>query len=268
MHIKFKICDGSLSISTSQLKCKFINRNELSETLQSLREVLKKITPQDLLLTLPSSKNQFRDESVNYNGYTEYLRKHFNSAELSMGFYYEDTLFNLITDHIPLKDVTSNITVDIIVKKTQKAIVGYLNYFSQIEEVYFSGINPHAGEGGLLGEEEALIESAKKKLESLYPDIKFKGPISGDIIIKNKKPNTTQIFTFFHHDQGLGIFKAMNQYYGINITFGLPFIRMSVDHGTAFDLYAKNKANPTGCLYLLNTANKLYKKYEKTNDKN
>jgi len=258
LNIKFSLADNYTLLSNTKLNCNFVENDVMSETLSTLEKALEVISEKDILLTLPSSKEQFFYQNKHNRGYTEFLRNKFNSKNLAMGFYYKNTLFNLITDHIPLNKVSESITQKKIISKTINTITGFNKYFKKIDEIYFSGINPHAGENGLLGNEEERIKESIIHLQAAYPQIKISGPYSGDVIIKKRDQSKVQIFTFFHHDQGLGIFKAINQYFGINITFGLPFLRMSVDHGTAFDLYKKNKANYLGCLYMLKTASKIH----------
>ena len=111
--------------------------------------------------------------------------------------------------------------------------------FGRPKEIYLSGINPHAGEQGLLGHE--------KKVFSALP-AEIKGPLPGDSLsFYLRHPNDEwQIFIYAFHDQGLGFFKGQYAMMGCQITFGLDFVRFSVDHGTAFNLYGENTANPMG----------------------
>ncbi len=107
-----------------------------------------------------------------------------------------------------------------------------------------------------MGSEELNLKPAIDKLKST-PNLNVIGYISGDTLHFHKKDNIKQLFVYMFHDQGLSKFKSENGVIGLNITFGLPFLRLSVDHGTAFDLYGKNKANISGMLYLINTALKV-----------
>ena len=119
-----------------------------------------------------------------------------------------------------------------------------------IKEVYFSGINPHCGEDGNISITDIIINAAIKKLVLSFPDIDFHEMLPGDTLhfsIKNKE----QLFVYAFHDQGLAPFKLKYGLTGINLSLGLPFKRVSVDHGTAFNLYGKNQANYNGMLYLL-----------------
>jgi 4-hydroxythreonine-4-phosphate dehydrogenase len=159
----------------------------------------------------------------------------------------------LITDHVALKDVPKNITCEKIKHKVKITLDNFRKYFYQFDEVVFSGINPHAGENEILGNEEIHIKKAIIELEKEYGFI-FKGPYSGDTLHHHVNNNKKQLFVYMYHDQGLVQFKWLNGIIGLNITFGLPFLRLSVDHGTAFDLYGKNRANYSGMLFLFKQA--------------
>jgi 4-hydroxythreonine-4-phosphate dehydrogenase len=157
----------------------------------------------------------------------------------------------LLTEHIRLKDVEDQINIDLIKSKID---VLSSNPFFKFKEFWFSGINPHCGENGLLGQTDKLIESTIKELNN-KSTLSFKGPISGDTLFldsRNASEGTCLISA--QHDQGLAPFKALSGLQAVNITLGLPFLRLSPDHGTAFDLYGKNKANYLGTLYTLKIA--------------
>ena len=110
-----------------------------------------------------------------------------------------------------------------------------------------------------MGNEENKIVKTIKYLKEIYPDIEFIGPIPGDSLHIYRKSNDT-LFVYSFHDQGLAKFKSENGFMGVKITFGLPFLRVSVDHGTSFNLYGKNTANYIGCLYLLKYLEKIVKR--------
>jgi len=163
----------------------------------------------------------------------------------------------LVTDHIPLLSVPSAITDRLIVDKVSYAIDGHKNIFNKsTKKVVLAGINPHAGENGILGKEDFVINKALLQLKNIYPSISFDGPFSGDVLhnyISNEELSTS-LKVYMFHDQGLGYFKGKYGVVGSNITYGLPFLRLSVDHGTAFDLYGKNIADHSGCLFSLKLA--------------
>ncbi len=218
----------------------------------SLLTALNLIGPTDILVTLPTSKDQLIFNNANYAGYTEFFRAYFNNKNISMTFKGLAQNVLLITDHIPLKKVSEIITSDLIINKIQITLNNFKKYFFSFDEIIFSGINPHAGENGILGDEEKHIKKAIAELEKSYGKI-FNGPISGDTLHHLHNPTKNQLLVYMYHDQGLAQFKAQYGLIGLNITLGLPFLRLSVDHGTAFELYGKNKANISGMLYLFKT---------------
>lgn len=257
LDIPFKKDSKSLSIFGSCFNCKFITSNEKSSTQATLDRALEDVRTQDILVTLPTSKDQLTHKNVPKKGYTEYLRSYYQKKDLCMTFVGPDEKLLLITDHIPLSEVAIQINNEIILSKIKTTLDHYVSTQSPIEEVLISGINPHAGEGGLLGNEDETVEKVIAELSIDYPDVHFSGPLPGDTLDFHKTKEKHQLFVYMYHDQGLSKFKALNSTIGINQTLGLDFIRLSVDHGTAFNLYGKNTANYIGCYYLLDSALKL-----------
>ena len=225
----------------------------LPSSTTTLLHALNNIKPDDILITLPTSKDQLIYNGKNMAGYTEFFRSFYNNANIAMTFRGISQNVLLITDHVALKDVSKTITKDLIVEKTNTTIEFYKKYFSTFDEVIFSGINPHVGENGLLGKEDFIIKDAIDLLKKKHI-LKFSGPYSGDTLHMHNDPSIDQLFVYMFHDQGLSQFKAMHGLIGLNISMGLPFLRLSVDHGTAFDLYGKNKANPSGMIFLFKQA--------------
>jgi 4-hydroxythreonine-4-phosphate dehydrogenase len=219
----------------------------------SLLTALSLITNNDILITLPTSKDQLIFNNKNLAGYTEFFRSYFNNNNISMTFKGYDQNVLLITDHIPLRDITHKISSELIVNKVKTTIDNFNKYFTNIDEFIFAGINPHAGENGILGNEDLLITEAISILSKDYGNI-FLGPYSGDTLHHHQDISKNQFFVYMYHDQGLAQFKSHYGLIGLNITLGLPFLRLSVDHGTAFELYGKNKANISGMLYLFKQA--------------
>lgn len=220
-------------------------------SLSSLESALQDIQAEDVLVTLPTSKDQFPDSLA---GHTEYFRKTFSKTDLAMTFFDGRQFTLLITDHIPLAKVPDAVTCESVFQKTCYALDGIQKYFWPIEQAIFSGINPHAGEAGQLGTEDARITDAIQKLRESYKSVGSIGPLSGDTLHNHVSAHKNCLSIYMHHDQGLAPFKQKNLFWGSNITFGLPFLRLSVDHGTAFDLYAKKKAQFLGCYDVLLTA--------------
>lgn len=250
-HLKFMGLERKLFKNLAFIE---IKQSSLSLTLESLLTSLSLMKEGDILLTLPTSKDQLKYEGKNHLGYTEFLRSYKKTPELAMTFKADEEFVLLMTDHVPLKDVPALIKKDFIIKKLSLVLDEYKKYFSSLDEVIVAGLNPHAGEGGLLGLEDEEISLALSELRQQYPQVKFVGPLSGDTLHFHKKEKLKQLMVYMFHDQGLPVFKAQHGLKGINMTLGLPYLRMSVDHGTAFDLYGKNQASPEGCLYVLKTA--------------
>jgi 4-hydroxythreonine-4-phosphate dehydrogenase len=219
----------------------------------SLLTALGLIKNDDILVTLPTSKDQLIFENQKKAGYTEFFRSYFRNDNISMTFKGLSQNVLLITDHIPLREVALKIDSNLIKEKTRITLENFKKYFYSFDEIIFSGINPHAGENGILGNEEKHIVSAISDLTKIYGDI-FHGPFSGDTLHHHLRKDKHQLMVYMSHDQGLAQFKAQYGLIGLNITLGLPFLRLSVDHGTAFDLYGKNKANISGMIYLFKQA--------------
>lgn len=255
LNLDFAFNGLGIDISGNQLNLILTDINSsFPQSTSSLNTALSEIRKNDILLTLPTSKDQLVLDQVYTAGYTEFFRKYFELPEISMMFSSSSDQVLLITDHIPLSDVSHKISSEFIYNKVKITLNGYNKYFNNFDEVIFAGINPHVGENGILGKEDNCIAPAIKKLSPEFNKIKFLGPVSGDTLYFHKKNDKRQLFVYMYHDQGLPFFKAQNGTIGLNISMGLPFLRISVDHGTAFELHGKNKANYLGCLYMLNSA--------------
>jgi 4-hydroxythreonine-4-phosphate dehydrogenase len=250
IKVPFSIEKNTLRISTRSLNTAWID--DSNPTLNSLLEALKEIRNEDTLITLPSDKKSFEINGNNFSGYTQFFRHHFQKNELCMTFKGRDNSIGLITDHIAVKDIPT-ISTELILERAY-TVLNSIDYTST-QNILFSGINPHCGEDGLMGEEDTSVTEAIEILKSKYPKKNFFGPLSADTIWKNELFYKSDSFTFFmYHDQGLGVFKTKNQLIGANITLGLDFLRMSVDHGTAPDIAYKNSADYSGCLFVLKEA--------------
>jgi 4-hydroxythreonine-4-phosphate dehydrogenase len=246
INLSYNISSDLLLISNCALKLNVLDKDG-SESLNCINEAIKDITATDILLTLPTSKDQFEG----FNGHTEYFRDKFRISNIPMSFLSKNLNVSLLTDHVSVKDISSSIDSNNIIAKLSILIKGFSSH-KTLKRVIFSGINPHNGEDGLMGDEEEHIYKALTSLKTSFKHIEFLGPYPGDTLIFNDIKDTDLVI-FSSHDQGLGIFKQQSGLLGINITYGLPFLRISPDHGTAIDLYLKNKANYYGCLYLLET---------------
>ncbi len=195
---------------------------------------------------MPSRKDQFLLNNYPMNGHTGYFREYFKNKNAFMMFYSEHFKIALMTEHVALTQVSSVLTKDFIQDKINYILT---HYPFRLNNVYISGINPHNGENGLYGNEDHSIELVTSSLHKSFHKNIY-GPISGDSLANKLKSNDLGIFMY--HDQALSFFKFAAGKFGLNITVGLPIERVSVDHGTAEDIYLKNCADYSSTLYALN----------------
>lgn len=209
-----------------------------------------------ILFTLPTTKDDLRNPArpqQRFLGHTEYLRARFGNAALGMFFTSDDLNVLLLTDHVALKDVTKELTAKAFREKLRCSLAALTRIEPDIKRVLVAGLNPHAGEGGLLGGEEKRLSAQLEKVRVEHHHHQVSGFYPGDTVLSQRKSNR-DLLVYMHHDQGLAPFKALKGTLGANITLGLPFLRISVDHGTAFALYGKNSADYRGAYYCLRKA--------------
>lgn len=250
----------SFVVAGKTIQYRSINDGENTFSTESLLSALKNINENEVLVTLPTSKDQLIYNKESKAGYTEFFRDYFKKTDICMTFKGPRDLVLLITDHIPLKNISKVITYEYLTKKLATFFEHYPKYFEEIDEVLLAGLNPHAGEGGILGDEEKLLH---KFFDQKDIKVKANSFLPGDTLHFHRNPKKRQLFVYLYHDQGLINFKDRNGLMGINISLGLPFLRMSVDHGTAFELYGKNKADCIGCYHVLTEAYKVIKNVHK-----
>jgi len=208
-----------------------------------------------VLFTLPTSKDKFPKGMA---GHTEYFRKAYRKEELGMFFSSPSLKVLLISDHLPVAELSTRLTEQTIYERLDLALQTLQEWSRPVSRVLISGLNPHAGEGGLLGQEDARIQQALNRLRRKYK-LDMAGPLPGDtMLFEQKSPHDLLVYLF--HDQGLGVFKGQEGFIGANITLGLPYPRVSPDHGTSFSLYGKDLADYRGCLYALREAISLKEK--------
>ncbi|MBT3982022.1 MAG: hypothetical protein HOE90_11745 [Bacteriovoracaceae bacterium] len=246
-------------ISREELELNITNISNSDHTFSdhSLKSCINNISKGDLLITLPTSKDQLFHQGVVQKGHTEFFRAFYGNQNISMLFNFGPKSLLLLTDHIPIDEITKTITIDLILKKVSLVLNDKSGVFKKFRKVIFSGINPHCGENGLLGNDENTITTAMETLRKDFPLVEFLGPFSGDFLYHHSQFED-ELLVYSSHDQGLSAFKGVNGLNGYNITLGLPFTRLSVDHGTAFEKYGKNTSNYSGCLSLLDKTLKLH----------
>lgn len=190
----------------------------------------------DALVTMPIHKEAWKLAGLHYVGHTDLLRKHFNQEAIMM-LGCEQMFVALFTEHIPLKEVASSI-------KYKKLKQFFMDLHSSIDKAQIAvlGLNPHAGDNGVLGHEELIITKAIKSANNKIGFEQFIGPVVPDIAFTPSFRKNFNYYVAMYHDQGLAPLKALYFDESVNISLNLPIIRTSVDHGTAFDIAYKNKA--------------------------
>lgn len=245
MGVHYKFTNNRITISSSEIE--FIACQE--DAFNCFDSAISATKPGDILFTLPASKKSFPKGSP---GHTAYLRTK-AGHDVAMFFHAPQARVLLLSDHISLNEVRSSLTFEKIYSITSKAIEGSKRFLNETpKNIIFAGVNPHAGENGILGDDQSLFEPAIKKLLQQYSMISFKGPVSGDTLFNHTSVDTWVVFA--HHDQGLSPFKSKFGVTGANISLGLNFLRLSVDHGTAEDKFGLNCSNYMGCIYCLQQA--------------
>ncbi|XPV67663.1 MAG: 4-hydroxythreonine-4-phosphate dehydrogenase [Halarcobacter sp.] len=190
----------------------------------------------EAIVTLPINKESWSNADIKYKGHTEVLRDFFGkNAIMMLGC--KKMFVALFTEHIALKKVAKKIN--------QEDLTAFLLDFQKsvnTEKIAVLGLNPHASDNGVLGDEEIEIFKALKKAnKTLNKDI-FKGPVVPDTAFSPISRKNYKYFVAMYHDQGLAPLKALYFDQSINVSLNLPIIRTSVDHGTAFDIaYLKNR---------------------------
>ena len=188
------------------------------------------------VVTMPIHKEAWKLSGLEFVGHTDLLRQHFKKDAIMM-LGCEEMFVALYTEHIPLKDVASTIEFG-------KLSTFLLDLYTclDVQKVAVLGLNPHAGDNGVLGDEEREIEKAIKYVnEKIGKDI-FEGAIVPDIAFSPHARKNYKHFVAMYHDQGLAPLKALYFDESINVSLNLPIIRTSVDHGTAYDIAYKGKA--------------------------
>jgi len=196
------------------------------------------------MVTAPVQKSVINDAGIAFTGHTEYLADRSDSEHVVMMLVGGGLRVALATTHLPLADVPRAITVDSL-SKTLRVLDRDLRQRFRIARprILIAGLNPHSGESGHLGRED--IETIAPAIAAACADgIDAKGPIPADTLFVPERLKGADAVLAMYHDQGLPVLKYASFGRGVNITLGLPFIRTSVDHGTALDLAGTGRADP------------------------
>jgi 4-hydroxythreonine-4-phosphate dehydrogenase len=211
----------------------------------------------DALVTAPISKEAIHKAGYNYPGHTEFLAEKTGTELVTMILATDQLRVGLQTGHIPMKEVPGSINSNEIVYKIESLDKSLRENFGiDHPKIAVLGLNPHAGDGGVLGTEETeFIQPAVNEVHK--KGIHAEGPFPADGFFGSRKHTQFDAILAMYHDQGLIPFKALSFGKGVNFTAGLPIIRTSPDHGTAFDIAGQNKANPDSFTSAYNLAVKM-----------
>lgn len=206
------------------------------------------------LVTAPLNKHNVNTDSLSFTGHTEYLAQQDKANDYLMMLICDDLKVGLVTGHVPLKEVASKISVDGIIRKLKTMQQSLQKDFSiNKPKIAVLGLNPHAGDGGLLGNEDKdiiAVACAKAQDQGLLAY----GPYPADGFFGARQFQKFDAVLAMYHDQGLIPFKFLGFENGVNFTAGLSFIRTSPDHGTAYDIAGKNIADESSFRNALYTA--------------
>ncbi|MCO4294759.1 4-hydroxythreonine-4-phosphate dehydrogenase PdxA [Solitalea sp. MAHUQ-68] len=197
----------------------------------------------DALVTAPINKHNIQQPGFDFPGHTEYLQEKAGSGESLMFLVSEDLRVGVVTGHIPIKEVADSISVEKILAKLRLMNISLKkDFWVEKPKIAVLGLNPHASDNGLIGDEEtniimpAIEEARKEKIFAF-------GPYPADGFFGKGLQNQFDAVLAMYHDQGLVAFKALSFGTGVNFTAGLPVVRTSPDHGTGYDIAGKNQAN-------------------------
>ncbi|MBP8917465.1 MAG: 4-hydroxythreonine-4-phosphate dehydrogenase PdxA [Chitinophagales bacterium] len=205
----------------------------------------------DALVTAPINKNNMQQSGFNYHGHTEYFNAKAGDKESVMLLMNENLRVGLVTNHLAIKEIPAAITKEKILQKIE-----LINHSLKQDFAIFNptiavlALNPHSGDGGLLGDEEKnIIIPAIKAAQDRK--IYVVGPFAADGFFGSGNYQKFDAILAMYHDQGLVGFKSLSFGSGINFTAGLPFVRTSPDHGTAYDIAGKNEASGESMLHAI-----------------
>ncbi|MBN1327126.1 MAG: 4-hydroxythreonine-4-phosphate dehydrogenase PdxA, partial [Candidatus Cloacimonetes bacterium] len=205
----------------------------------------------DGVVTCPVSKEFIRQTKNDFIGHTEFFADTANNPEVVMSFWSDKFILALLTTHLAICDLHQILTPELIESRIRLIFAEISKLRPGQHRFACLGVNPHAGEQGAFGAEDEMIGEILKKLAR--EDINIDGPFPADTFFAYHAGEYDVVISAYH-DQGLIPFKMLNRDEGVNVTLGLPFIRTSVDHGTAFDLAGTGKASDKSLLKALNLA--------------
>ena len=214
----------------------------------------------DVLVTAPINKRAMNEEGFSNTGHTEYLQREFGADDVTMIMVSDQIKIGVVTGHIPLRDVPKSLTKDSILGKLRIMKDSLLRDFGVTDpKIAVLGLNPHCGDGGLLGDEEQnIILPAVQAAQA--EGIQAFGPYSPDGFFGLGNYSRFDATLAMYHDQGLAPFKALAFSDGVNFTAGLPIVRTSPDHGTAYDMAGRDEADPRSMMSAIYTAIDIFRR--------
>lgn len=217
---------GKLSEISLNMACKDLKENKINA-----------------IVTAPINKDNIQSDSFKFHGHTEYFAHQFKTANVMMMMVAEDLRFAFVTHHLPLHEVSEALNVDLIYNKLQLLNKTLQNDFACTNpRIAVLALNPHAGDNGLIGKEEAEI--IHPAIQRAFDDkICAFGPFPADGFFSAEKYRQFDAVLAMYHDQGMIPFKLLSGGKGVNYTAGLPIVRTSPAHGTAYDIAGKNQAD-------------------------
>ncbi|UCD34806.1 MAG: 4-hydroxythreonine-4-phosphate dehydrogenase PdxA [Nitrospiraceae bacterium] len=208
------------------------------------------------IVTAPISKESLKMAGYSWPGHTEFLAERTGTRECAMMFVSPRLKVILCTIHIPLRDVPRKINGQRVAQTIRLAKKGMDMLGISNPRIAVAGLNPHAGESGIMGKEEAeaIIPAVERARQDGLP---VSGPFPPDVVFHKAWRGEYDIIVCMYHDQGLVPFKMVAFDRGVNVTVGLPVIRTSPDHGTAFDIAWENRADPSSMIEAIKLAAKM-----------
>ena len=210
------------------------------------------------IVTLPITKEGLAKVGSKYRGHTELLADAFGVKDYVMCFYGKRLIVSLLTTHLPLKEVPGALSEEKVISVAELSyeFLRKIKPKKKSLSLALCGVNPHAGEGGLLGEEELriLFPAVEKSKASGIP---LSGPYPADSLFYHAVKGRYDLVIAIYHDQGLAPFKLIHFKDGVNVTLGLPIVRTSPCHGTAYDIAPLGVASPKSLISALKLSLKL-----------
>ncbi|REG93013.1 4-hydroxythreonine-4-phosphate dehydrogenase [Flavobacterium aquicola] len=196
----------------------------------------------DVLVTAPINKYNIQSEDFKFPGHTDYLNQELEGNALML-MVQDNLRVGLLTDHVPINEVAAHLTEELIIKKIGTINQTLIQDFSiNKPRIAVLGLNPHCGDGGVIGnEDDAILKPALKKI--FEKGTLVFGPFAADGFFGSNQYEKYDAIIATYHDQGLIPFKTLSFGNGVNYTAGLNKVRTSPDHGTAYDIAGKNKAD-------------------------